>query len=160
MAAILDLTGKLPPNKQDTIYTSIDDCEEYNTIVTKNYIVSLPFADIPDEVQKLVDRLVPGGELHLIEPSLEWAAREILVGNIDAVRMLHIFGDEKAGFNKSGCTLQMLRDLIAGAGLVPVLAGSKAYLIAKDNVGNEYKGDQHYVVAVKPAPGEEKAWLT
>jgi len=161
MANILDLTrtGVIESQNGDTVYSAAEEGQLFNTIVTRNFVSECEFADIPDEVQKLVDMLEPGGDLHLIEPSAEWAAREILKGNVDVVRTVHLFGD-KDNPRRSYCLLTMLRDLLSRMGLVHIRAGTSPYIIAKDDMDREYKGDQHYVIGMKPNPEvPDKSWV-
>lgn len=159
MANVLDFTGKIEPSNGDRIDTSPQEGVLYDTIVEMNEISACEFADIPNVVQKWVDILAPGGQLHIIEPSAEWAAREILKNNVDVVRVTHLLGRVEKPF-RSYCLLTMLRDLVSMMGLVPRKAGTMPYIIAKDDLGREYKGDQHYLVGEKPNPEEpSKQWV-
>lgn len=77
MARILNLSGLKMDAARDEVHTEPDG-GTYQVIVTWALLAAHPAHEAHDVLRPLVDLLEPMGELHIIEPSAEFAAREIL----------------------------------------------------------------------------------
>lgn len=131
----------------------------FNHIITRDFFASADLAECLPKLKAMVENLAEGGQFHLAEPSAEWAAQEIKSARISIPVMMHIYGTRER-VRRNICSLEELRDMMLMAGLTPLRAETRAYVIAKDDVGNVFNGDQHYVVGMKPFSGKEaKAWV-
>ena len=76
-----------------------------------------------DEVDSVLDEwlrvLKPGGELRTIVPSIEWAAKKIVDGEVswDVKNVLYGLEDYDLNFHKNGFTLATLTELLESKGL-------------------------------------------
>lgn len=156
MARILNLSGLKMDAARDEVHTEPDG-GTYQVIVTWALLAAHPAHEAHDVLRPLVDLLEPMGELHIIEPSAEFAAREILAGRVGMPIWAHLFGSDERP-HRSAATLPMLRAYLTDLGLVPARATTDTYVVAVDKDGNEYKADRHVVVGVKPDTGA-KRWI-
>ena len=94
--------------------------------------------------------LVPGGEIHVIVPSLEWAARGILSEKMPMSVMPHLFAGQVTEYDvhKTGYTMLLLRAYFAEAGLQVTFAQTLPYAIGV--LGQVMTAEQHYVIGTKP----------
>ena len=94
--------------------------------------------------------LVPGGELHVIVPSLEWAARGILSEKMPLSVLAHLYAGQTTEYDihKTGFTMLLLRMYFAEAGLQVVFAQTLPYGIRV--MGQTMTAEQHYVIGKKP----------
>lgn len=94
-----------------------------------------------------------GGKLHIIVPSLEWAARQILSETPDPPTWAHLFGGHISEWDvhHTGFTMRLLRKVFEDAGLHVVRATTAPYNIGW--MGKEYLADNHYVAGVNLIAG-------
>lgn len=109
------------------------------------------YQQVLEEWKKL---LKVGGELHIVVPSAEWAARQILSENPSWATMPHLFGSHTNEWqvHKSTYTMVLLRKAFDNLGLGVQRARTGAYQITitgGDGVGRVLKAEQHYVMGVK-----------
>ena len=156
---VLDLTGnaatQLPPGTefvQEAGDASVD------MIVTRGHLSRLEAGEAYEQIEAWAAMLAPDGELHLFEPSAEWAAREILGRRYDAHVFLHLFGMPDSP-HRMCYTLEMLRDLLTYAGLLPRTAETRAYPVLTTADGQIKMGELHYIVGIKSGERMSKAWL-
>lgn len=101
-------------------------------------------------LQHWTELLKPGGELHIIVPSLEWAARAILSENPPISVLAHLYAGQvnEYDIHKTGFTMMLLRKYFAEAELEVRQARTVPYhiLVSEEPVPAE----QHYLVGVKP----------
>jgi len=102
--------------------------------------------------------LKPGGIFHIMVPSLEWAAHEILDKDKASPMLLPlIFGGQENEFmyHRSGFTIPILRGELEKAGLIPRVAQVQPFVIRSstpDGKITEYKCGENYVQGVKRGP--------
>lgn len=157
---VLDLTGGRFQDQfdgKDVLHTEPDG-QPYDVVATANELSTQRADKVRPHMAWLVEQLAVGGELHLLEPSAEWVAREIEAGRLDIAFMIHVFGHDER-WNHSLFTLPMLRDLCHQNNLIPFPALTRAYVIAETDTGERLEGDQHYVVATKLGEKVSKAWM-
>ena len=103
-----------------------------------------------EKLENWVKLLKPGGEIHIIVPSLEWACRELLPPNEPDPFALHqIFGlqrNDKEIF-LSGFTMDRLRRLCFKLNLE--VDQAKTFDYAQTVEGIRYQAKQHHVVAYR-----------
>jgi hypothetical protein len=109
-------------------------------------------------LQGWVDCLKDGGELHILVPSLEWAAREVLGENPSPAVYAQLYAGQvnQWDVHLTGFTLRKLRQLMGKVGLNCFLARSGVYHVRVGTLG-EFEAIQHYVAARKGEPGLRKA---
>lgn len=156
MARILNLSGRKMSSPTDEIHTEPDG-GLYNIVIAICHLSRRPANEATEAVQELAALLEPMGQLHLLEPSAEFAAREILAGRVGMPVWLHLFGNDEHPL-RSAVTLPMLRAYLTDAGLIPARAETRAYVVAAKEDGTEFQADQHVVVGVKPDSGA-KRWI-
>lgn len=106
-----DITQPLPPdlhNKFDMVFLS-------------HVLEHLPFRQVTPVLKNLMEALKPGtGEIWVIVPALEWAAKEIAKDKPSPVLIWFLYGsqDNDYQFHKCGFTLYQLRAMMEYAGYV------------------------------------------
>lgn len=100
--------------------------------------------------------LKSGGMLHILVPSWEWVARQVLSEKPSpALKPLAFAGQVSPwDIHLNMFTMRQLRALLDRAGLSVVRARTGGMIIAV--VGEPYEVEQHYVAAVKGVPVLEK----
>lgn len=124
--------------------------EPFDFILMSHVLEHVSINKTHDVLLKLHDLLVPGGQLHVMVPALEWAADLILKENVPMAAIMHIYGHQADGgqYHKNGFTLMRLRLYVQLAGFVIDRAGVGHYTLVV--AGEEYKPTQHYVVGSRP----------
>lgn len=107
------------------------------------------FWESENALRRWVECLVPGGELRVVVPSLEWGARQVLADMPSGAVLPHIFGSQTGNgeFHLSGFTMRRLRVLMERCGLRVEHANTGQYTIEID--GKAVQADQHYVMGRK-----------
>jgi predicted SAM-dependent methyltransferase len=90
-----------------------------------------------------------GGELHIMVPSLEWMAREILNEDPSPMMLVHIFGVQSTpeDFWLSGYTMRRLRVDMEDAGFA--VEAAKVGYYTMNISGQEHTAETHYVLGRK-----------
>lgn len=103
-------------------------------------------------LQGWIDCLKPGGELHVVVPAAEWAAREILSENPSPAVVGHLYAGQTTPWDVhlNLFTMRKLRALFEFMGLSVTRARTGEYVILVRGV--EHKAMQHYVCGVKGKP--------
>lgn len=101
--------------------------------------------------------LKDGGELHILVPSLEWAAREVLSENPSPAVYAQLYAGQvnEWDVHYTGFTMRKLRQLMDKIGLNTNVARTGVYHVRVGTLG-EFEAHQHYVVGVKGEPGLRK----
>jgi len=91
-----------------------------------------------------------GGELHIVVPSFEWTAKQVLKENPSKALMGHTFGGQTTPWDYHYCmfTMRLLRYVIEKAGMNVVRARSGDYHLRSPE-GKIVVAEQHYVMGVK-----------
>lgn len=104
-------------------------------------------------VEGWVRCLKEGGEIHILVPSLEWAAREILSEKPSPA----VYGQLYAGqttpwdLHLTGFTMRKLRQVLEKAGISVNVARTGVYHIKVGEMG-DFPAEQHYIAGVKGLP--------
>lgn len=158
MRRYLDLTGGYRGQKGEIVDYEVQPDVEYDVILIGEKLTRVYAYQVPAALEHYRDLLAEDGQLHLHMPSLEWAAREVRAGRLEAHVLAALYGIEDQP--KHSClTLIALRDLCMKTGLVVVRAETEKYTVGQTATGDELHGDRHYLVAVRPA-GEWRGWTS
>lgn len=97
--------------------------------------------------------LKDGGELHILVPSLEWAAREVLSENPSPATYAQLFAGQvnQWDVHLTGFTMRKLRQLMQRNGISVNVARTGVYHVRVGSMG-EFEALQHYVAGVKGTP--------
>jgi predicted SAM-dependent methyltransferase len=99
-----------------------------------------------------VECLKPGGELHILVPSWEWAAREVLSDRPSPALFGHSFAGQVNQWDVHLCmfTMRYLRKLFAECGLSVATAKTLPYQLHVN--GQLYEAENHYIMGRKGEP--------
>lgn len=131
-----------------------DLCDKFDLVVMSHVLEHMALAEVEPVLRNLQKALIPGkGELMVIVPSLEWAAKEIAKDIPSPVLLSHLYGNQSNDhqFHKSGFTLYLLRAMMEKVGYVTRRAYQEPFLITVDN-GEEvlgFKSFQNIVVGLR-----------
>jgi predicted SAM-dependent methyltransferase len=145
----LDSDESLNPDLFGTMQKIPTEDESYERVLASHVLEHLPFVDVLDALKEVCRVLVKGGDFHLMVPSLEWAAREILSETMSFVTIPHLYGTQtnKHQQHRTGFTMLMLRELLPLAGFSVAASQRSIYQV---EIGDElYEPEQHYVVGIK-----------
>jgi len=112
-----------------------------------------------DEILKgWIKCLKDGGELHILVPSLEWAAREVLSENPSPAVYAQLYAGQvnQWDVHLTGFTMRKLRALFEQCGINVDTAKTGIYHVRVGTVG-EFEAMQHYIAGVKGQPSLRKA---
>ena len=100
-----------------------------------------------------IDCLKEGGELHILVPSLEWAAREVLSERPSPAVYAQLYAGQvnEWDVHYTGFTMRKLRALMEQCGISVHTARTGVYHVRVGNMG-EFEALQHYVAGVKGEP--------
>lgn len=103
-----------------------------------------------------VNCLKDGGELHIVVPSAEWAAREVLSEKPSPALHGHMLAGQvnEWDVHLNIFTMRKLRVLFERAGLTVFRARTGEYSLQFN--GKEYKAEQHYMAGMKGIPALKK----
>lgn len=98
--------------------------------------------------------LKDGGEIHILVPSLEWAAREVLSERPSPAVYAQLYAGQvnQWDVHYTGFTMRKLRALFERAGISVHTAKTGVYHIRVGDMG-EFPAEQHYIAGIK---GEHK----
>lgn len=104
------------------------------------------------------DCLREGGELHVVVPSWEWAAREVLSEKPSPALLGHSFAGQVNTWDVHLCmfTMRNLRRIFEKIGLSVIRARTGEYSLAIGHPDNIHKAEQHYIVGVNGTPELKK----
>lgn len=90
--------------------------------------------------------LKPGGEIHILVPSLEWAARQVLSENPSPAIYAQLYAGQVNQWDRhdTGFTMRKLRQLFQVEGVNVHTAKTGIYHIRVGNLG-EFEAEQHYI---------------
>lgn len=94
--------------------------------------------------------LKDGGELHVVVPSLEWAAREVLSENPSPAVYAQLYAGQvnEWDVHYTGFTMRKLRQLMDRVGIDTNTARTGVYHVRVGDLG-EFEAHQHYIAGVK-----------
>lgn len=91
-----------------------------------------------------------GGEIHVLVPSLEWAAREVLSEQPSPAVYAQLYAGQVNTWDVhlTGFTMRKLRQLFEKAGIDVYIARTGIYHVRVSTLG-EFEAHQHYIAGVK-----------
>jgi predicted SAM-dependent methyltransferase len=97
--------------------------------------------------------LKEGGEIHILVPSLEWAAREVLSENPSPAVYAQLYAGQinQWDVHLTGFTMRKLRALLEKSGISVNVARTGVYHLQVGKVG-VFEAMQHYISGVKGNP--------
>lgn len=121
----------------------------FDGILASHVLEHFPYYDIISVLQRWVDALVQGGELHILVPSWEWSARNVLSDEPSPALFGHTFAGLTNEWDVHKCmfTMRRLRAVMEKVGLDVTFARTLEYPIMIN--GKEQKAEQHYAIGVK-----------
>lgn len=127
---------------------------EFDGVLASHVLEHFPYNDIQGVVDEWARLLKGGGQLHIVVPSLEWAARQILIEDTSPALFPHMYGSQINEYqvHMSGFTMRLLRLKMAKADLMVQRARTGDYDISIN--GKVFQARQHYVMGVKPSEDE------
>lgn len=133
-----------------TNFWEIPHEEEFDALLASHVLQRAGWFEVPEVLEDWKGLLKPGGELHIIVPSLEWAAREILSENPSPALFPHLYGGQQneSNVHHSGFTMRYLRVRMAKSGFKVQRARTGGYEISVQ--GGKHKAHQHYIMGVAP----------
>ena len=121
-----DITEEFPANLLDA----------FDLVVCSHVLEHIPRIKVPSTFKNIHKTVKNMGELWVLVPSMEWAAREIVEGRHSLAVEANVFGSQMDDYQYHKCsfTLSALRHLFDEAGLLVKKAYQSPYLVAFDNV--------------------------
>lgn len=120
--------------------------EKYDIIFASHILEHFPWYETDSVIASWVDRLKPGGALHVLVPAAEWGAEEILKDKPHELLMPYLHGGQRDEYDihLTSFTMRYLRARLEQAGLTVTKAvtGPKNIRVG----GQEVIAQQHYCV--------------
>lgn len=93
---------------------------QFDGVFMSHVLEHFPWARVVTVLRNLREALVPDGEILILVPSLEWAAREILSDRPAATLQAFLYGSQHTEwqFHRSGFTLIGLRQVLRYSGFL------------------------------------------
>lgn len=117
----------------------------FDGILASHVLEHFRYWDTKRVLQGWMACLKPCGEIHIMVPSWEWAAREVLSENPSPALFGHSFAGQvnQWDVHYAMFTMRFLRKLFADVGLHVMRAKTTPYVLAV--LGKEYQAEQHYI---------------
>lgn len=132
----MDIDRKVKPDVVHDIRTPFPKKhrEAYDVVYTSHTLEHISWRNVKKVFGNLVSAVVPGGELWVIVPSLEWCGMELMKDQPSIALIGTLFGSQQDEYqyHKSGYTMMLLRQLFALHELVVRQAYQSFYKIAAD----------------------------
>lgn len=155
----LDVDEKMKPdvvadaaNMPPELYGKLDG------LLASHVLEHFSYWDTEKVLKGWVKCLKDGGELHILVPSLEWAAREVLSENPSPAVYAQLYAGQvnQWDVHYTGFTMRKLRQLMERVEINCHTAKTGIYHIRVGTLG-EFEALQHYVAGVKGTPSLRKA---
>jgi predicted SAM-dependent methyltransferase len=126
--------------------------EKFDGLFASHVLEHFSYWDAENVLQGWADAVKVDGMVHVLVPSWEWAAREVLSDNPSPALHGHSFAGNvnEWDVHKNMFTMRKLRALFERVGLQVTRAKTGVYHIQFQ--GNVYPAEQHYVCGVKGRP--------
>jgi len=123
--------------------------DQFDHVFASHVLEHFSYWETVDVIREWAKVVKPDGCLHILVPSLEWAARMVLNDQPTKYVLPHLYAGHvnKWDFHLAAFTMRLLRTQFAAAGLKVVAARSGEYMI--NVAGDTIKAEQHYVKGVK-----------
>lgn len=124
----------------------------FDAIFASHVLEHFPYRQEINVLQGWLDCLKDGGELHIVVPSAEWAAREVLSEKPSPALHGHMLAGQinQWDIHLNIFTMRKLRALFEVLGLSVFRARTGEYAIKYNGV--DYKAEQHYIAGKKGMP--------
>lgn len=118
---------------------------KFDAIVASHVLEHFSYWKEQDILKGWIRCLKPDGELHIIVPSAEWAAREVLSEQPSPALHGHMLAGQVNGWDVhlNIFTMRKLRSLFERVGLTVFRARTGIYHLHYN--GKEYEAEQHYI---------------
>ena len=122
---------------------------KFDLVFASHVLEHFPWYETHNVLVEWRKALRVGGELHVLVPSLEWAAEQILSGHPSKAINGHLYAGSQTQWDvhKAGFTLPILRAHFEHARLAVAMAESGPYPIAI--MGEVMRAEQHYIIGRK-----------
>lgn len=122
---------------------------KFDVIFASHILEHIPYWDVDRVLSEWVSCINEGGSVHIVVPSLEWAARQILSEKPSRATIPHLYAGivNPYDVHLGGFTLRLLRAKMEKAGLAIArsVTGDYTILIGEE----EMLAEQHYVAGYK-----------
>lgn len=124
--------------------------EKFDAVFASHVLEHFSYWQTNNVLEGWIKCIKPGGELHIVVPSLEWAAREVLSENPSPAVYAQLYAGQvnQWDVHYTGFTMRKLRQLFEKLGVNCHTATTGVYHIRVGSVG-EFEAHQHYVAGVK-----------
>lgn len=124
---------------------------KFDGILASHILEHVVYWDAPRVLGEWVKMLKDDGELHIVVPSLEWAAAQALLDKPSRALFPHLFAGHVTKWDQhhSMYTMRLLRQLMESAGIATMRARTASYPIKA--FGEVVLAEEHYVMGVKYA---------
>lgn len=114
----VDLREEVQPDYRCDIRKLPFGTGEFDIVFSSHTLEHFSVAEVPDIMDEWTRILKPGGEMRLMLPNLEWAARQIMNGEVDNNVMNVLYGKQSYDLNyhKVGFTPGVIQRLLVGRG--------------------------------------------
>lgn len=153
----LDIDPELKPDiVADAAHMPEELTGQFDAILASHVLEHFSYWNTGQVLAGWIECLKDGGELHVVVPSLEWAAREVLSEKPSQALLPHLFAGQvnQWDLHWAAFTLRKLRADMERAGLNVKRAKTGPYHITV--AGTVWEAEQHYVMGVKGHPGLAK----
>jgi predicted SAM-dependent methyltransferase len=122
---------------------------DFDVVFASHILEHIPYAMSTVTVKHWAECLKVGGSMHIIVPSFEWAAKQIMKDEPSVAWLPHVCGGllNQWDVHVAQFTMRRLRSVMEGAGLRVVSAQKGLYGITINK--KDYDCEQLYVKAVK-----------
>lgn len=129
---------------------------KYDAVFASHILEHIPYVQTVDALKEWASAVKPGGEVHVIVPSLEWVAEQILAEKPSIAMLPHLYAGQVTPWDihLAGFTLRHLRVCMEAAGIAVERAKTGPYPITV--VGNVYEAEQHYAMGKTAIMKEKK----
>lgn len=123
--------------------------EQFDGVFASHVLEHFGFWEFPDILTGWKKLLKTGGELHIVVPSAEWAARQLLSENPSFAVMPHLYGSHINEWqaHKSVFTMLLLRKAFDDLDLAVFRARTGTYHLSVN--GAVMEAEQHYIAGAK-----------
>jgi trans-aconitate methyltransferase len=131
------------------------DGEKFDIVFASHVLEHFPWFATEEVLKTWVNTLLPGGELHIVVPSLEWVADQVIMQEQPSKALLpHLFGGliDEYDVHVTAFTMRYLRAKIEKVGLNCIKAITTNYPIVAG--GEVLTSEQHYAVGKLPIEGD------